>query len=253
MAFTYIRHQLHLHRQKAIVSALFILCLFGATQAQAQKKIKGENKPGYDEKRVHYGFYLGMPLTKYQVEHSQAYVNQLPAIKINAKNSPGFYTGLVLNVRLFQYLDARFVPGVGFYGRTIEFDGIDPNDGSAGPVFDDITISSTMVELPFLLKYRAKRRGNARMYFVGGVKPSIDLGNLKDTSSGGTKLHSEKYDLALEYGVGLDIFYPYFKFAPELRFSHGLLNQKKSSFSSPHSDLIDKMTNHNVSFILFFE
>lgn len=252
MAFTYIRYQLDLHRQKAIVAAFFILCLFGASQAQAQKKIKAENKPGYDEKRVHYGFYLGLPFTKYKIEHSQAYADQLPAVAVNAQNSPGFYTGLVLNVRLFEYLDARFVPGVGFYGRSTEFAGTSAN-GEDEPQFDDIVISSTMVELPLLLKYRAKRRGNFRMYFVGGVKPGIDLGSGKDTSSGEPKLQTEKYDLALEYGVGLDIFYPYFKFAPELRFSHGLLNQKKSSFSSSYSDLIEKMTNHNVSFILFFE
>ena len=252
MAFTHIWHQLHLHRQKITVAGFFILFLFAATEAQAQKKIKAENKPGYDEKRIHYGFYLGLPLTKYNVEHSQAYVDQLSgqAITVNAKTSPGFYTGLVLNVRLLEYLDARFVPGVGFYGRTIEFGGSDGNNGE-GPAFDDVTISSTMVELPFLLKYRAKRRGNFRMYFVGGLKPGIDLGSQKDTSNG-EKLRTEKYDLALEYGVGLDIFYPYFKFAPELRFSHGLLNQK-SSFESSYSSLIQKLNNHNISLILFFE
>ncbi|WP_018477196.1 type IX secretion/gliding motility protein PorT/SprT [Pontibacter roseus] len=255
MAFTYIWHQLHLHRKKITVAGILLLCLLGATEAEAQrrKKIMAENKPGYDEKRIHYGFYLAMPLTRYSIEHSQAYADQLPnGIKVNPKFSPGFYTGLVLNVRLFDYLDARFVPGVGFYGRETEFTEGGANGGEE-PGFDGVIVSSTMVELPVLLKYRSKRRNNFRPYLVAGVKPGIDLGSRKDTSSGGTKLKTEKYDLALEYGVGLDIFYPYFKFAPELRFSHGLFNQKDESFSSPQSDLIDKMTNHNISFILFFE
>nr|WP_317173897.1 porin family protein [Pontibacter aquaedesilientis] len=224
--------------------------MFGTAQVHAQKKVKAENKPGYDEKRIHYGFYLGMPFTRYNVEHSQAYADQLPGgVAVNAKTRPGFFPGLVLNVRLLEYLDARFLPGVGFYGRSINFDNMPTNDDR--PAFDDATISSTMIELPLLLKYRAKRRGNFRMYFVGGVKPGIDLGSRKDTDTG-EKIRTEKRDLALEYGVGLDIFYPYFKFAPELRFSHGLLNQK-ASYQSSYSNLIDKMTNHNVSFILFFE
>jgi hypothetical protein len=252
MAFINIWDQLHLHRQKVVFAALFILCLVGTTEVQAQKKIKAENKPGYDEKRIHYGFYLGLPFTKYNVEHSQAYADQLASggnIAVNAKTGVGFYPGLVLNVRLLEYLDARFLPGVGFYGRSINFENM-PDDGNR-PAFENATISSTMIELPLLLKYRAKRRGNFRMYFVGGVKPSIDLGSRKDTDTG-EKLRTEKNDLALEYGVGLDIFYPYFKFAPELRFSHGLLNQK-ASYQSGYSDLIDKLTNHNVSLILFFE
>ncbi|WP_299704038.1 porin family protein [uncultured Pontibacter sp.] len=250
MAFTHIWHQLHLHRQKIGFAVLFLLCLAGTTQVQAQK-IKGENKPGYDEKRIHYGFYLGLPISKYQIQHSQAYVDQVDGgITANAMSRPGFYPGLVLNVRLFEYLDARFLPGVGFYGRTIDFDDGTAEEGQLG-TFGDATISSTVIELPLLLKYRAKRRGNFRMYMVGGVKASRDLGNRKDTQFG-DRIHTESNDLSIEYGVGLDIFYPYFKFAPEVRFSHGLLNQK-APYASQYSDLIDRLTTHNVSFILYFE
>ncbi|MFD2248157.1 porin family protein [Pontibacter ruber] len=224
----------------------------------AQKKIAQQNKPGYDDKKVHYGFYLAAPLTKYEIEHSESYVNQLNdgnAMTVNAKLKPGFYTGLVLNVGLAQYLDFRFVPGVGFYGRTIEFDNAIADPATGERSSDEVTISSTMVELPFLLKYKAKRRGNFRMYLVGGVKPGMDLGSRKDTSTG-EKIHTEKYDVALEYGFGVDIFYPYFKFAPEIRFSHGLVNQHKPVTTGDYPDYsqsIQRMTNHNVSFILFFE
>jgi hypothetical protein len=189
MAFTHIWHQLHLHRQKIGFAVLFILCLAGTTQVQAQK-IKGENKPGYDEKRIHYGFYLGLPISKYQIQHSQAYADQLDGgMTANAMSRPGFYPGLVLNVRLFEYLDARFLPGVGFYGRTIDFDDGTQEDGQTA-AFNNATISSTVIELPLLLKYRAKRRGNFRMYMVGGMKASRDLGNRKDTQYG-DRIHTE--------------------------------------------------------------
>ena len=257
MAFTYIWHKLHLHRTKITLLALLAI-LVAAPAVQAQKRINTLNKPDYDYKRIHYGFYLAAPLTKYSIQHSQEYADQLAAdpnggegaINVNTKFSPGFYTGLVLNVRLADYLDARFVPGVGFYSRKIEYTNAPQESGEVQTV--DKTISSTMVELPLLLKYKAKRRSNARMYLVGGIKPGIDLGSGKSDENPDQGLAVEKFDLALEYGFGVDMFYPFFKFAPEIRFSHGLLNQHKPT-ESQYSRMLQKQTNHNISLILFFE
>ncbi|MCX2738805.1 porin family protein [Pontibacter anaerobius] len=255
MAFTHIWHKLHLHRQKVALGSLFILLLLLGGTAEAQQKVKGLNKQGYDDKPVHYGFYLALPLTKYNITHSQVYADRVASggeDAVNAKNDLGFYTGLVLNVRLAEYLDARFVPGVGFYGRTIEFKNVAlPTVETAEVMFE--TISNTMVEMPVLLKYKSKRRSNYRPYMVAGIKPSIDLGKANNGAKNENMLEVEIFDLALEYGIGIDIFYPYFKFAPELRFSHGLLNQHKPVAGSTYSDYIQKLTHHNVSLILFFE
>ncbi|WP_347158318.1 porin family protein [Pontibacter chitinilyticus] len=236
------------------------LLLLGGHTAIAQEKIKGENKPGYDDKPIHYGFYLALPATRYNLQHSQWYADQLAGadasgadyLTANTKTNFGLYTGLVLNVRLAQYLDARFVPGVGFYGRPIVFTNTRAEDEE-----DIQTVSSTVVELPLLLKYKARRRGNFRMYFVGGLKPAIDLGSGKNSPENVDEnlIQVNKYDLAIEYGVGLDIFYPYFKFAPELRFSQGLLNMHKpiNDDAQTYSRSIDRLTTRNVSLILFFE
>ncbi|MFD3000773.1 porin family protein [Pontibacter toksunensis] len=255
MAFTHIWNKLYLYRQKVTLAGVLALLLMGGSTAQAQK-IHDLNKPGYDERPVHYGFYLSLPLTKYNVHHSQAYVDQLKDggdDAVNAKSSLGFYTGLVLNVRIADYLDARFVPGVGFYGRTIAFTNVEVPTLETQPTMNE-TVSNTMIELPVLLKYKAKRRSNFRPYIVAGVKPSYDLGK---GNNGATQseinLEVENMDIALEYGIGIDIFYPYFKFAPELRFSHGLLNQHKPVPNSFYSANIQKLTNHNVSLIFFFE
>ncbi|WP_266204324.1 type IX secretion/gliding motility protein PorT/SprT [Pontibacter kalidii] len=254
MAFTHIWHKLDLHRQKITFCGLFILGLLLCGTAQAQQKVNALNKPGYDERPVHYGFYLSLPLTKYNVHHSQEYVDRIAQGSdeaINPKNSLGFYTGLVLNVRLADYLDARFVPGVGFYSRTLEFTRVPTVEETEDVMFE--TISNTMIELPVLLKYKSKRRSNYRPYIVAGVKPGIDLGKGTNGAKVDNNLEVEKFDLALEYGIGVDIFYPYFKFAPELRFSHGLMNQHKLLSNSTYSRSIDKLTHHNVSLILFFE
>lgn len=257
MASTYFWHKLYLHRTKIILFTLLAILLV-APAAQAQKKISTLNKPGYDDKLIHYGFYLAAPLTRYSIEHSQEYANQLAAdpsggesaMNVNARFSPGFYTGLVLNVRIADHLDARFVPGVGFYSRKIEYTNAPQESGEVQTI--DKTISSTMVELPLLLKYKARRRSNTRMYLVGGIKPGIDLGSGKSDENPDRGLAVEKFDVALEYGFGVDMFYPFFKFAPEIRFSHGLINQHKLT-ESQYSRMLQKQTNHNISLLLFFE
>ena len=253
MAFSHIRNQFHIHRQKIRLFSFLLLMVIGSNAAFAQKKIAQKNKADYDEKAVHYGFYLAAPITKYNIQHSQEYADQLDnqgAMAINAKVSPGFYTGLVLDVRLVDYLSARFVPGVGFYGRSIEYTNAPQETGESKDVVK--TISSTVIEMPLLLKYKAKRRTNFRMYLVGGIKSSIDLGNNRSGDNLENELLVDNFDLAVEYGFGLDVFYPFFKFAPEIRFSHGLLNQHVPN-ESIYNTRIQKLINHNVSFILFFE
>ena len=256
MAFTHIWNQLYLYRQKITLAGLLALALLGGHTVSAQQKIRVMNKPEYDYRPVHYGFYLSVPLTRYNVQHSQAYADQLASGNddaVNAKSDLGFYTGLVLNVRLAEYLDARFVPGVGFYGRTLVFSNVETTSLETQPAMKE-TVSNTMIELPLLLKYKSKRRSNFRPYLVAGVKASLDLGK---GNNGKTQeeiaLQVDDYDLALEYGIGMDIFYPYFKFAPELRFSHGLVNVHKPVSGSTYSSYIQKLTNHNVSLIFFFE
>ena len=255
MAFTYFWNQFHLYRHKITLTVLTVILLAGSYNAVAQNN-NSLNKPGYDDKRFHYGFYLALPLTKYSITHSQAYADQLngaaagEATAVNPIVNPGFYTGLVLKIRLADYLDFRFVPGVGFYNRQVEFTNMSQDGGEPADVVK--SINSTMIELPLLLKYKSMRRSNTRMYLVAGIKPGIDMGSGKSDEEADKGLATEKYDLAVEYGVGLDMFYPFFKFAPELRFSHGLLNQHKPT-GSEYSGLIQKQTNHNVSLIFFFE
>ena len=41
-------------------------------------------------------------------------------------------------------------------------------------------VENTMVEFPILLKYKSERRGNIRMYMIGGVKPGIEASGKKD-------------------------------------------------------------------------
>ena len=54
------------------------------------------------------------------------------------------------------------------------------------------------------------------MYMIGGVKPGIEASGKKDKTK--AELEIKGTNLSLEAGFGFDLYYPLFKFSPEIRF-----------------------------------
>ncbi|WP_191906910.1 type IX secretion/gliding motility protein PorT/SprT [Adhaeribacter soli] len=239
----------YLHRYKVVFSLLLFLLLQGTAFAQKSEKINGKNLPNYDSKKMHYGFYLGAAATRFNVEHSAEYVAQLQtdtAQAANPKSTPAFTLGFVISRQLGDYFNIRFLPGVSFNTRNIEFSRLDGTEAK------DQEVASTTVHLPFLVKYAAKRRKNSRMYFVAGVTPMIDMGGSKRSERIDNKLRVDKNNFQIEYGAGIDLFYPFFKFAPELRVAHGVPNILIAD-NNRYSRSFQKLSTTSVTLYLFFE
>ena len=102
-----------------------------------------------------------------------------------------------------------------------------------------------------MLKVRSERKKNFRMYILGGVKPSMEIGSrLKERTE--AQLRTLSSDIAVEYGFGFDIYFEMFKFAPEIRFSHGfnnMLNEDPNIFATS----VESLKSHTVTIYLNFE
>lgn len=246
MATPHVRHQLHLHgpqigrRSRWSVLALLGLVLW-AGPALAQRKrsdaidrsrkghIKGitvENLSNYNQRFFRPGIYIAPSFSRFFIEQSDAYISAIQqgrGIAANSIISPGLAIGFIGDIRLGNVntpFHLRFAPGLRFETRSIEFTG----RGVGMP--DTIRtqeVATTQLELPLLLKYQSNRRRNTRVYMIGGIKPSFAV-TQRQNNQAINQLTINRTDILLEYGVGLDLFYPYFKFGPELRFSHGLRN-----------------------------
>ncbi len=210
-----------------------------------QRHNKFLNLPHYDDKPIHYGFHLSANHSAFRVNHSNWFVNNDTVQYLRGGGQSGFGLGFIFNFRIFKYGDLRILPTVSFYTRKLEY-GI---KNTIDPV--SATIQSSFVDLPLLFKYKAKRRSNARAYMVGGIKAGFEVGGKKKRKND-DELIVNSLDLSLEYGVGLDLYYQYFKFAPELRFSLGLLNLVQPT-QSIYSLPIDRASTYTVSFFINFE
>ncbi len=245
-----------------------VLALAGlGQQAAAQGRLKGENLPGYEHRKLRWGFSLGLNHSWYQLEHSEYYVQRIDPssnpdndprtpdgvyapYSMNQKPGIGFNVNFITTYRLNQDFVLRAQPGVGYHSRAIQYKDLpaDPEMNFAGgDVLQEVNTFSG--EFPVLVKYEANRRKNTQMYFVAGVKPSLVIGGQK---KGAEYLQLKTFDFTIEYGVGLDMFYPFFKFAPELRYSRGIGNIHKPA-DSIYNNSIQQLNTNTVTLYLNFE
>lgn len=246
-----IRRKFALHLQKINLLGLLIVAsstnLFAqdASFKDRESKWSSNNLPNYDNRWLHYGFSLALNNTRFKPTVSNYYLSAADSVvSLTGTRNTGFSLGFILNMKMTDFLDLRLLPTVSFYQRDVNY------------IFKNkfaITQSteSTFIEIPLVVKYKSQRRGNFRMYMVGGLKAAIEAGAKKKEKKD-TELRSNNYDLSVEYGFGLDIYYPLFKFSPEIRFSHGLLNMLEID-NNIYSKNLDRLSTHTVSLYLHFE
>lgn len=238
------RHQLNLRGRKIILTGLLLFGLGFHLQAQNNPT---DNLVNYEDQWIHYGFLIGVHSSKYVTRHSEFFTS--PAMdtvhSIVPGNLGGFKLGFVINMRIAEYLDFRILPTVGFYENDLTYR---YTDGTSIRELKD----ATMVELPLLLKYKSARRGNLAMYMLFGINPSLEASGKGDERDIGTKLELRNWNLAIDVGVGLDMFYPYFKFSPEIRYSYGLRNMLTDD-PNEFSVGLDKLTTQNLGIFITFE
>ena len=263
MATPHFRNKLHLHCSQLGWLLLLVAGLaLRPTAAQAQRKARAKvsrtakgvvksvtvkNLANYDERWFHPGMYLGFSGSRLAIEQSSYYVAN-KTMSANAITAPSILVGFIGDARLGgpeSPFILRFAPGVSFLFRSVEFK---PATSAPSDSIVNQNIDATVVQFPVLLKYQSDRRRNSRMYMIAGLNPVVTASNRRNDPLH-NQLHALDSDLTLEYGVGLELFYPLFKLAPELRFSHGLTNLLAPG-NNQFSRSLQRMSTHSVTLYL---
>ncbi len=197
---------------------LFIILITGLqSHAQFGTNVFGRdpiiNLENFDKQRVHWGYFLGFNSYGFKFD----YIDNQP-VDIEVKQTTGFNVGLVGNLRLFEYIDLRFEPGLYYTQRNLTFPGLErPADALR-------EVKSTYIHFPLLVKFSSKRTGNIRPYLLGGISRTINLSSnensLDDNLTG--QFRMKKWTNNYEIGFGIDLYLEYFKFSPSIRGVFGL-------------------------------
>ncbi|HEY0655017.1 MAG TPA: outer membrane beta-barrel protein [Chryseosolibacter sp.] len=248
MRTTHFWNKLSVHSAKVI---FVLVLLFAALHSEAQQRKTSwvkRNNPNYDNKKLTYGFLIGLHSTAYQIKYSDRFVSQEfdTLYAVEPDWSPGFALGFIMNYKVADLLDLRLTPTVAFYEHTLLYRYTDDQPNQ------EERVETTMVELPLLLKFKSERRENLRMYMIGGIKPAIEASGKKDLKNVTSELEVTGGNLSLDVGFGLDIYYPLFKFSPELRFSRGMVNVLDNT-TNIYGQPLQRVNTNTISLYLLFQ
>lgn len=255
-----LRHQLNIHRRKIAVS-LFLL-LFTSSSLFAQARFNAISTAGQDDKAVSYGFFLAVHTNSWRLKYSEEFLNSQNAVLGQVQSivpvyTPGFSLGFLTTFRLHDQVNILFTPKVAFYEfkTDINFFGneqltntIEATQGTTRTIVTE----STMVEFPLLLKYKAQRFNNSRMFFTAGGSAMFRTKDQDEADIEG--LVTTGRDFTVDMGIGFDLYFRFFKFSPEVRFSHGLNNMYRPEASDVEfAGAIESLKRKSITLYLNFQ
>jgi hypothetical protein len=199
-----------------------LLCAVLTATAQ-ERKI--QNKPYIDLRPMHFGILVGMNLQDIEFENVGPQIITLDdgttrqeTIVCDAdKWNAGFSVGVLADLRLSQHLNLRFSPTMHFGAKHLTFRNLTETDQEGRQTEVTQDMKNTYISLPIDLKFSAERWNNYRPYLMAGVNPTLNL-----TSKNQEYIQLKRSDLFLEVGLGVDLYLPFFKLIPELKFCYGL-------------------------------
>jgi hypothetical protein len=193
---------------------LALLLLFAGQAAVAQK-----NNPFYDDKPIHFGFLVGLNYSTLQMRLNAPAVYANDTMRyIDPNWGPGFQLGVISDLRMNEHMTLRFTPTLMFSQRNLQY-------SFENPLYDiRKAIQVANVDLPLNIKWRSDRINNYRVYLISGFKYSIDMASQQRVVEDVERVKLMRHDFAYELGIGVDLYLPFFKLSPELKFSQGMRN-----------------------------
>ena len=227
---------------KKLITFVLLIIVAHSASAQLFSKERIKNRENWDNKLLTYGYYLGFNSLDFKFQYKTDTHKD-----ILVKSSTGFNVGLIGSLRLSNYFDLRFEPGLSFTTRTLTY------PESYSTIDEDFTetsnseriVKSTYVYLPLLLKINTKRINNFKPFLLAGASAALNLSSneksLDDNSAGKFRMTSNPS--FMELGFGIDFYLPYFKFTPSIRGVFGQGNElvKDKDTNSPWTGNISKM------------
>jgi hypothetical protein len=224
------------------IIALILLVLTIQANAQSGKSIFSKdpiiNLENFQKQKVHFGFFLGFNSFDFKIDYKTV------GPDIQTKKTTGFNVGLVSDLRLHEYVNLRFEPGLYVSKRDLYYPGF------TSTVDRVREINSTYVHFPLLVKLSSLRTGNVRPYLVGGLSATLNLSsNAKaQDDNAEQKFRVKSWTTNYELGFGIDLFSEYFIFSPSIRGVFGIGDEliRDKDPNSPWTGNIQSLKNRAI-------
>ncbi|PID94157.1 MAG: hypothetical protein CSA95_04475 [Bacteroidetes bacterium] len=255
-----------------------IFFLGGSYHAFTQRNYTPPNLPKYEVQPYHFGFQISvnqMFFTVDRVENMSTIVtpysnDKFPDItpykqsdgqrlmlrsgsvySLEAYPRLGFSISIIGNLRLANHLNLRAIPTLSFGERILVYD-LQLHYASSPTLPDpDVleivtmkkAVTSTFLEFPGYIQYKAARIRNFAPYIFAGAKYAIDLASeAKKNKDEINNKHIKLYysDVMGDIGVGFDFYNNWFKLGVELKMTYGVRNMVRKE-ENIYTDAIESL------------
>jgi len=231
------------------ISLVFILTyffLFTPYSSDAQVFRKNENYQEFQNKPYYFGLSLGGSNSRYKVFRGRNFIQGDSISTAEGLRAPGFNVQMIANLKFGEYIDFRFLPGFSLVERPIEFT-------TANGQNTVRRIESVFAEIPFHIRYKSAPYKDKRAFVVMGLKYSYDVASNSQTREAESLIKISPHDFQLEIGAGIQMFFPYFIFSPEIKYSQGLGNILIYNGQLEESSIMEKILSRVFTFSFNFE
>jgi hypothetical protein len=234
---------------RLILISFCFLSLLTSIPVQSQTRGGNYNYQDHRSRNYYFGIALAYNRSDYKIYRGKDFVNNPDIAGVVPARGPGFNLQIISNLKIGENFDIRFLPGFSFAERNIEFDSV-----RRKPKLLPNKIESVFVELPFHVRYKSAPYHDKRLFVMAGIKYSYDIqskSRIRQVTSNAVRISPT--DFQGELGVGMQMFFPFFIFSPELKFSHGLGNILIYRDGHQPTSVLEKLMSRTFTISLHFE
>jgi hypothetical protein len=103
------------------------------------------------------------------------------------------------------------------------------------------------------VRYKSAPYHDKRMFVMAGIKYSYDIQSKSRVRQLNNSIRVSPTDFQFEAGAGIQMFFPYFIFSPEIKFSHGLGNILIYRDGHQPTSVLEKLMSRTFTISLHFE
>ena len=213
----------------------YILCsmaflLFAAAAVHAQQRYQRWGG-GVDDETLHFGFsfhYINADLKIDLTENWQS----AGYASVTSPFSDNVGLGLLADLKLTENVNLRLQPNLRFMNIFINTTAATGAQTGGEALEQSNKIHRSDIGIPLLVKFKSDRKTNMRGYLIGGGEAAINVSPSKRYNDPAIIKTNRSY-LAYTAGIGLDIYFEFFKMSPEIRWvqSVGNLLDENQNFS----------------------
>ncbi|MGE5356065.1 MAG: outer membrane beta-barrel protein [Deltaproteobacteria bacterium] len=199
-------------------------------------------------KPYYFGISLGYDNSNLFLKKSNYFVDESKYLVVEPSSGVGFHVQMIVNLKLGETYDLRVLPGFSFADKKIDY-----YDDLTGNLRTDKKFESVFIDIPIIARYKSAPYNDMRAFVLAGIRYSYDVNSNTNDRNNQDLIKISPHDFMFEVGGGLQFFFPYFIFSPEIKLSTGIGNVLQYDKELKESKVLEKILSKGLSISFHFE